>query len=1055
MTLKLAYKGFNYVDYYNGEYGNNSLATLLTTGANSVALTPDYGIQIGNSTVYAGGATTDTPANLAAIAKSATSDGLTSFVRPLIDFLYPQASSTYPGNYYVPNQDSFDNPNGYYPADLPSGVSASKVVVVPQSAYSSGDTVNYRGQLSPSDINLKTFFGSPTTAGSYDAVIVAQAKAAQAAGATLFSVGTELDSLANDTDPAVKADWTTLIAAVRAVFTGKLTYSANWSTANQVTFWNKLDFVGIDGYVPLSNTIPNAAGTNNPSQATLVAGWNAPSNVQIAYSGGTSVSQALGGLSAIDSFDQLAQQSISKQFMFTEIGYQNDTGAANDPTGGSPTNVQDPTLQASLYQAFFTAWGNAQQTALANGGMVDGIPFSLVGAYFWAWDPDPATWSPTLNGAPNPQYDSWMPATPTLAVLGTGFTAPLPPVVVAETNSAGVAGYQGTPLAARGTAGTSGTGALAGDSDPGGTALSVSAIKGGTVGMSLATTYGAITLNADGSYTYFPSNGATLIGAPAGTPPVDTISYTVSDAQGMTSSATLAISVYRNPTALAEAAAVRAGQTVTGTAGAAGTGGLAGDTDPDGVAVQVGATLQAITSTPAGTPVAGQYGTLTLNADGSYAYAANSPATLAAALAAAKGTPLFDSFRYTVAGGAGTYAIGTLNVSVSAPLLAKPDDLNGDGKSDVVLQNSNGSTVVYTMNGGLITAGTSLGSFGAGTQIVGTGDFNGDGTSDTLIEGPGGSLTVFTVVNDAYTAGFSLGSYGSVWNVAGTGDFNGDGKSDILLQDTAGDVVGFTMNGGSVTAGTSYGNFGTSKVVGIGDFNGDGTSDMLVQGTDGTLTEFAVKNNGFTAGYTIGKFAGFKVAGVGDYNGDGRADILLQSAADNSAVIFSMNGGTVTAGTALGTLGNTKVVASGDFNGDGTSDIVTQASNGALTLFTIVNDAVTGGFTLGNPGLSWHLIDPALPGSLPTASMAAPPPQFITASTTAPPGNSPATAADALAAAVQSQATAAPPDPAALAAPPPCAPTPDTPSPAAITFADPALTAAAPWQDAPEAPRTN
>ncbi len=368
-----------------------------------------------------------------------------------------------------------------------------------------------------------------------------------------------------------------------------------------------------------------------------------------------------------------------------------------------------------------------------------------------------------------------------------------------------------------------------------------------------------------------------------------------------------------------------------------------------------------------------------------------------------------------------------------APVKAN-NDLNGDGKSDVVLQNSSGATVVYTMNGGLITAGTSIGVFGPGTQVVGTGDFNGDGTSDTLIEGPGGSLTLFLVSNTAYTAGYSLGSYGSAWNVAGTGDFNGDGKSDILLQNVNGSVVGFTMNGGSVTAGTSYGNFGTSKVVGIGDFNGDGTSDMLIQGTDGTLTEFAVKNNGFTAGYTIGTFAGFKVAGVGDYNGDGKSDILLQSTVDNSAVIFTMNGGTVTAGTSLGTLGNTKVVASGDYNGDGTSDIVTQASNGALTLFTVVNDAVTAGFTLGNPGLSWHLIDPTLPGALPAISQAAPPPGFITTSSVAPDATLP-TADDALAAAAQSGA--APPDPATPMAAT-VTPGPATPQSAGVIPSDPA-----------------
>jgi VCBS repeat-containing protein len=1011
VTLKLTYKGFNYVDYYNGEYANNTLSTLATTGANSVALTPDYGIEIANSIVYAGGATTDTQANLTTTIKNATSDTLTSFVRPLVDFLYPQLSPTHPGNYYVPNQDNDMNPAGYYPKDLPTGVTPASPT---PADYDAGNTVNYRGELDPADINLATFFGKITTAGSYDYVIYNEAKAAAAAGATLFSVGTELDSLADD--PAATSDWTGLIASIRSAFpTLKLTYSANWANASQVTFWNKLDYVGIDGYVPLSNTIPDAAGDNNPSEASLVAGWNKASDVVVAYSGGTTVSTALGGVSAIDAFDSLAQQSISKQFLFTEIGYQNDTGAASDPTGGSATGVQDPTLQAALYQAFFTAWGQAQQTAASNGGMVDGIPYSLAGAYFWAWDPDSSTWVTTAKN-----YDSWQPATQTLAVIGANFGAAQPPVVVAETNSAGVAGYMGSPTAARGTAGIGGSGALAGDSDPGGLALTVSAIAGGVVGSPFSTTYGTITLNADGSYTYFEGNASQ---APTGAPASDVITFTVSDTAGASTTSTLTISDYRTPTAVAQTASVRAGTTLARTAA---TGALSGDSDPDGVALQVGGVypgVASISETAPGSSVAGSYGTLTVNADGSYTYVAKSAAALASSFAASKGAPLVDTFSLVVAGGAGTYAISSLSVSVSAPTMAKPDDLNGDGKSDVVLQNSGGTTVVFTMNGGLITAGTSLGNFGAGTQLVGTGDFNGDGTADTLVEGPGGSLVVFTVQNTSYTAGYSLGSYGSAWSVAGTGDFNGDGKSDILLQNSNGAVVGFTMNGGSITAGTSYGSFGTSKVVGIGDFNGDGTSDMLVQSTTGTLTEFTVVNNSLVAGYNLGTYAGFRVAGVGDYNGDGKADILLQNTSTNAVVIFSMNGGSIVGGTSLGTLGGTKVIETGDYNGDGTSDIVTQASNGALTLFLVNNDQLTAGYTLGNPGSTWHGIDPALPGA-------------IVGGTSIIPASSYTTASDELAAAALSGAVTAPPDPAAA---PPAATVPQAPVPAAatITLADP------------------
>jgi hypothetical protein len=301
---------------------------------------------------------------------------------------------------------------------------------------------------------------------------------------------------------------------------------------------------------------------------------------------------------------------------------------------------------------------------------------------------------------------------------------------------------------------------------------------------------------------------------------------------------------------------------------------------------------------------------------------------------------------------------------------ATPDDLNGDGKSDIVLQANSGAAVVYSMNGGTVTAGTSLGNFGAATQIVDTGDFNADGTADVLLEGPNCSLTVSLVQNDAYTAGFSLGTFGAAWSVVGTGDFNGDSRSDILLENTGGALVCYSMNGGSIIGGTSLGSFGGGRVVGIGDFNGDGTSDLLVQSATGALVEFTVQNDSLVAGYDLGTFAGFRVAGVGDYNGDGDSDILLQNNTTGAAVIFSMNGGSVINGTSLGTLGGAQIVATGDYNGDGTSDILVQSLSGALTEFTIVNDAITAGYSVGNPGVAWHAITPELPGSV--ASLAKP-----------------------------------------------------------------------------------
>jgi hypothetical protein len=215
-------------------------------------------------------------------------------------------------------------------------------------------------------------------------MIVDEATVAQANGATMLCTGTELDQL---TGPAYLSDWTDIISAVRAVFSGKLTYSADWdddvspwkgqhglaagtgNLATQVSFWSQLDYVGIDCYAALSDAA-------NPTLAGLVAGWTqTPTDAE--------TKSVTGNQSLISYFDSVAT-ATGKPLLFTELGYESATDAASQPSGSS-TNVFDPSLQANLYQAFFSAWSQSGDTSLA-------------GVYFWNWDPNASEVGPG-NGA--------------------------------------------------------------------------------------------------------------------------------------------------------------------------------------------------------------------------------------------------------------------------------------------------------------------------------------------------------------------------------------------------------------------------------------------------------------------------------------------------------------------------------------------------------------------------------------------------------------------------------------------------------------------------------
>lgn len=64
-----------------------------------------------------------------------------------------------------------------------------------------------------------------------------------------FCIGTEVRKSVADRPHF----WEQLIDKVRAVYSGKLTYAANWDNYQNVRFWKKLDFIGIDNYYPISD----------------------------------------------------------------------------------------------------------------------------------------------------------------------------------------------------------------------------------------------------------------------------------------------------------------------------------------------------------------------------------------------------------------------------------------------------------------------------------------------------------------------------------------------------------------------------------------------------------------------------------------------------------------------------------------------------------------------------------------------------------------------------------------------------------------------------------
>ena len=192
---------------------------------------------------------------------------------------------------------------------------------------------------------------------NYRTYITHYARLADELGIEALCVGMELHATVKR-----EKQWREIIRAVRAVYSGQLTYAANWyKEYQQVAFWDQLDYVGIQAYFPL-------AKKENPSVAELVSGWQPHLSEIVAF-----------------------QKKVDKPIIFTEVGYRNTANSAIEPwlwperpryeklpEGGyrvipNPDLQLDASVQADAFRALFQVFWHK--------------PW-FEGLYVWKWFPD-------------------------------------------------------------------------------------------------------------------------------------------------------------------------------------------------------------------------------------------------------------------------------------------------------------------------------------------------------------------------------------------------------------------------------------------------------------------------------------------------------------------------------------------------------------------------------------------------------------------------------------------------------------------------------------------
>jgi len=173
---------------------------------------------------------------------------------------------------------------------------------------------------------------------SYEGFIKHYALFAEKKGVEQLCVGTELSAT-----EARATEWRHIINEVRNHYSGSLTYSANFDRAGNITWWDALDYIGVNAYYPLTDL-------DSPCLAELKKAWR----------------PYVAGLR------RLAVE-WQKPVLFTEIGYRSADGANKRPWAWTEKRPVDLGEQADAYRATFESVFEKSW---------------LAGIYWWVWEVD-------------------------------------------------------------------------------------------------------------------------------------------------------------------------------------------------------------------------------------------------------------------------------------------------------------------------------------------------------------------------------------------------------------------------------------------------------------------------------------------------------------------------------------------------------------------------------------------------------------------------------------------------------------------------------------------
>jgi len=277
-------------------------------------------------------------------------------------------------------------------------------------------------------------------------------------------------------------------------------------------------------------------------------------------------------------------------------------------------------------------------------------------------------------------------------------------------------------------------------------------------------------------------------------------------------------------------------------------------------------------------------------------------------------------------------------------------DLDGDGKPDIAVANTNSNSISVFRNtstpGSISLAAVVTLSAAVSPNSVSIGDIDGDGKPDLAVTNSSNSVSVFLntctpgTISFAPKVDFTAGASSRGIAIA---DIDGDGKQDIAAASTTDNNVGVFRNT-STTGVASFAprvNFGAGsspRSLSAGDVDSDGKPDLSVANL-GSNNMSVLRNTSTPGSISFAANVDFSTGpspiatGLGDVDGDTKTDVAAGNSGTNSISLFrntSTLGNVNFAGNVdYSTSSNARSLAICDIDGDGRQDLVGGNFNAA------------------------------------------------------------------------------------------------------------------------------